>query len=184
MRLVFLGRCGALFVVLFGAAGVGSHAKETCPWINEATASGFLHGDVTMTVTHTSNGADKAAAAKATATGTSVTVGDATCEFVRHDASGVTTLRIEVVTMSNVAAAFPGFRGRCGTDSLPVRAIGNEAVVCGMTATARRGIAEQVIGRVRERAFVVSISSGAGTDQATLRETTLRVAEQVVGFLF
>ena len=86
--------------------------------------------------------------------------------------------------MSNVAAAFPGFRGRCGTDSLPVRAIGNEAVVCGMTATARGGVAQQVVSRVRERAFVVSISAGAGTDQATLRETTLRVAEMVAGFLF
>jgi hypothetical protein len=155
-----------------------------CPWINEATAAGFLHGDVTMTVTHTSNGADKAAAAAATATGTSVTVGDATCEFVRHDAAGVTKLRIEVVTMSDVAAAFPGFRGRCGADSQPVRAIGNEAVVCGATAAVRGGVAEQVVGRVRERAFVVSISAGAGTDQATLRETTLRVAEQVAGFLF
>src|SRR6202044_4195246 len=96
MRLVFLGRCGALFVVLFGAAGVGSHAKETCPWINEATASGFLHGDVTMTVTHTSNGADKAAAAKATGTGTSVTVGNVTCESGRHDAAGVPPLRMGV----------------------------------------------------------------------------------------
>jgi hypothetical protein len=184
MKLVFLARCAALLVVLFGAAGVRSHAKDMCPWINEATASGFLHGDVTVTVTHTSNGADKAAAAAATATGSSVTVGDATCEFVRHDAGSVTTLRIEVVTMSNVAAAFPGFRGRCGADSQPVRAIGNEAVVCGMKATATGGVAEQVVGRVRERAFVVSISSGAGTDQATLRETTLRVAEQVAGFLF
>ena len=184
MRLMLLVRAVALFVVLFGVAGANCHAKEMCPWINEATASGFLHGDVTMTVTHSSTGADKAAAAAATATGTSVTVGDATCEFVRHDASGLTQLRIEVVTMSDVAAAFPAFRGRCGADSQPVRSIGNEAVVCGMTATVRGGVAEQVVGRVRERAFVVSISSGAGTDQATLRETTLRVAEQVAGFLF
>jgi hypothetical protein len=103
---------------------------------------------------------------------------------VRHDAAGVTKLRIEVVTMSDVAAAFPGFRGRCGIDSQPVRAIGNEAVVCGVAAAVRGGVAEQVVGRVRERAFVVSISAGVGTDQATLRETTLRVAEMVAGFLF
>ena len=186
MRLVFLARCVALYVVLFGLAGAACHAKETCPWINEPTAAGFLRGAVTTTVTHNSNGADKAAAAAATVTGTSVTVGDATCEFVRHDATGTTKLRIEVVTMSDVAAADPAFRGRCGTDGQPVRAIGNEAVVCGMTgpATARGGVGEQVVSRVRERAFVVSISAGAGTDQATLRETTLRVAEQVAGFLF
>jgi hypothetical protein len=183
MRFVFLARCVALLVVLFCAAGASCRAKDTCPWINEATASGYLHGDVTMTVMHTSTGADKAAAAAATATGTSETIGDATCEFVRHDASGVTKLRIEVVTMSDVAAGFPAFRGRCGTDSQPVRAIGNEAVVCSMKATGS-GVVEQVVGRVRERAFVVSISSSAGSDQATLRETTLRVAEQVAGFLF
>src|SRR5580704_2824899 len=178
MRLIFIARCIAVVVIMFGATGIGCFAKGMCPWINEATASGFLHGDVTMTVTHTSTGADKAAAA--TATGTSVTVGDATCEFVRHDTAGVTKLRIEVVTMSDVAASYPAFRGRCGTDGQPVRAIGNEAVVCGMTgpATAHGGVGEQVVSRVRERAFVVSISAGAGTDQATLRETTLRVAEQ------
>ncbi len=184
MRLVLFARCVALFAVLFGVAGANCHAKEMCPWINEVTASGYLHGDVTMTVMHTSTGADKAEAAAATATGTSVTVGDATCEFAHHDASGVTQLRIEVVTMSNVTAAFPRFRARCGTDSQPVRAIGNEAVVCGMKATERNGVAEQVVGRVRERAFVVSISSTAGADQATLRETALRVTEQVAGFLF
>jgi hypothetical protein len=185
MRLILLARCFVVVAVLFGAAGVASHAKEACPWINDATASGFLRGDVATTVTHTSGGVDKAEAAAATATGTSVTIGDATCEFVRHDAAGVTKLRIEVVTMSNIAAAFPGFRGRCGADGQLVRAIGNEAVVCGMTGSvAHGGVAEQVVGRVRERAFVVSISSGAGADQATLRETTLRVAEQVAGFLF
>src|SRR5580704_8146903 len=143
MRLIFIARCIAVVVIMFGATGIGGFAKGMCPWINEATASGFLHGDVTMTVTHTSTGADKAAAAAAaaTATGTSVTIGDATCEFVRHDAAGVKKLRIEVVTMSDVAAAFPGFRGRCGSDSQPVRAIGNEAVVCGVAAAVRGGVA-------------------------------------------
>ena len=85
--------------------------------------------------------------------------------------------------MKDIPAAFPAFRARCGTTGQPVRAIGNEAEVC-ETPAAGRGTAEQVVGRVRERAFVVSISAGAGADQATLRETTLRVAEQVAGFLF
>lgn len=175
----------ALFAVLFSAAGVTCHAKEMCPWINDATAAGFLHGDVTTTVTRTATGADKAEAAGATVTGTSVTVGDATCEFAHRDAlGGVTRLRIELVTMANVEAGFHAFRGRCGADSQPVRAIGNEAVVCGAASAVRGGVAEQVVGRVRERAFVVSISADGGGDQATLRETTLRVAEQVAGFLF
>jgi hypothetical protein len=180
-------RCVAVGAVLFGVAGVSCHAKEMCPWINEQTAAGFLKGDVTTTVTHASTGADKAAVAAATVTGISATIGDATCEFVHRDASGgVTRLRIEVVTMGDVAAAFPAYRGRCGTSGQPVRAIGNEAEVCTMAAGrgAGMGVGEQVVSRVRDRAFVVSIAAGAGTDQATLRETTLRVAEQVAGFLF
>ena len=185
MRLIFVARCVVVFAAMFGVAGVACHAKEMCPWINEQTAAGFLRGDVTTTVTRTSGGVDKAEAAAATVTGTSVTIGDATCEFVHRDASGgVTQLRIEVVTMANVEAGFPAFRGRCGADGQPVRAIGNEAVVCGAKAVVRGGVAEQVVSRVRERAFVVSMSAGAGGDQATLRETTLRVAEQVAGFLF
>lgn len=176
-------RCVVILAILVSAGSVTCGAKEMCPWINDATAAGFLRGDVTTTVTHSSSGADKAAAAAATATGTSVTIGDATCEFVRRDASGVTRLRIEVVTMSDMTATFPGFRTRCGTGGQPVRAIGNEAEVC-ETAAAGHGVAQRVVGRVRERAFVISISAGAGTDQATLRDTALRVAEQVAGFLF
>jgi hypothetical protein len=186
-RAVRLGaRWIAVAVVLSCVAGVNCHAKEVCPWINDQTAAGFLKGDVTTTVTHASTGADKAAVAAATATGISATIGDATCEFVRRDAAGgVTRLRIEVVTMGDVSAAFPAYRGRCGTSGQPVRAIGNEAEVCSMTAATRgAGVGEQVVGRVRDRAFVVSIAAGAGADQATLRETTLRVAEQVAGFLF
>jgi hypothetical protein len=181
-----VARCVAAIAVLFGVAGVSCYAKEMCPWINEQTAAGFLRGDVTATVTHASTGADKAAVAAATATGISATIGDATCEFVHCNASGgVTRLRIEVVTMGDVAAAFPAYRGRCGTSGQPVRAIGNEAEVCSMAPAGRgAGVGEQIVGRVRDRAFVVSISSVAGTDQATLRETTLRVAEQVAGFLF
>jgi hypothetical protein len=183
-----VARCVAAGAILFGVAGVSCHAKEMCPWINEQTAAGFLKGDVTATVTHASTGADKAAVAAATVTGISATIGDATCEFAHRDASGgVTRLRIEVVTMGDVAAAFPAYRGRCGTSGQPVRAIGNEAEVCSMAPAGRGagvGVGEQVVGRVRERAFVVSIAAGAGADQATLRETTLRVAEQVAGFLF
>jgi hypothetical protein len=188
MRLVSLARCIALFAVLFGGAGMTCHAKVMCPWINDATAAGFLKGEVVATVTRASAGADKAAVAAATATGISATIGDATCEFVHRDASGsVTRLRIEVVTMGDVAAAFPAYRARCGTNGQPVRAIGNEAEVCSMAPAGRGagvGVGEQVVGRVRERAFVVSMAAGSGTDQATLRETTMRVAEQVAGFLF
>lgn len=184
MRLAFPARSVAVIVVLFGAVGVTCDAKDTCPWMNEATAAGYLHGDVTLTVTHTSPGTEKPPAAEAANAGASSTIGDAICEFGRHDASGITKLRIEVITMNNVAASFPGIRGRCGAESQAVRAIGNEAVVCSVKAPERGGVVELVVGRVRERALVVSISAGAGTDQGAVRETALRVAEQVAGFLF
>jgi hypothetical protein len=185
---VWVARWVVLLVVLIGAGAGTCRGKEMCPWINDATAEGFLRGKVAATVTHASTGADKAAVAAATTTGISATVGDAICEFVHRGASGeVTRLRIEVVTMGDVAAAFPAYRGRCGTSGQPVRAIGNEAEVCSM-APAGRGagmvMGEQVVSRVRDRAFIISIAAVAGIDQATLRETTLRIAEQVAGFLF
>lgn len=185
---VWVARSVALLLVLIDVGAAACRAKETCPWINDATAAGFLKGEVVATVRHASTGADKAAVAAATATGISATVEDATCEFVRRDASsGVRRLRIEVVTMGDVAATYPAYRGRCGTNGQPVRAIGNEAEVCRLAPTGRAagtGTGEQVVGRVRERAFIVWMTAEAGMDQATLRETTLRVAEQVAGFLF
>ena len=128
--------------------------------MNAATAGGVLGGRVTETVTKNHDDAD--------------------CAFER----GGLRLSIEVKTMSDPAKEFPAYAARCGKHATPLRAIGNEAVACteggGKGATVAR-----VVGRVRTRAFVVSLSDGGGgLSPAELGEKARNVAEQVAGNLF
>jgi hypothetical protein len=142
-------------------------AKETCPWLNEATAAGFLDVSVSSTVTHSEK--DK---------------NDATCEFTHRDGSAITELRIEVETMTGPPGAFTSYLTRCGSHAAPLKAIGNEAVACGFDGK-KRQVSEQVVGRVRDRAFIVTVTSNVNSpDRTGLREKARKVAEQVAGFLF
>ena len=102
-----------------------------------------------------------------------MTVTQGSCEFVHHE----TSLRIEVGSGSAPHA-------QCGSGAEPLRAIGNEAQACAYQG--KPGwMAEQVVGRVRDQAFLVRIST---KDQSAapkiLREKARKVAEQVAGILF
>lgn len=73
---------------------------------------------------------------------------------------------------------------QCGSPAEQLRAIGNEAQAC--TYQGKPGwIAEQVVGKVRDQAFLVRIST---KDQSAapkiLREKARKIAEQVAGILF
>jgi hypothetical protein len=152
-----------VLVVLF----LPAHAEKTqvCPWMNAATAGGFLQGAVTSNVTRPANKFD------------------ATCEFVRHDGKILVALRIEVTTMKDTAVEYPSYISKCGTDATPMRAIGNEALVCSLKE--KNQIVEQVVSRVRERAFIVRVSSNANPpEQTELREKARQISEQVAGSLF
>jgi hypothetical protein len=141
-------------------------ASENCPWLNAATAAGVLKGSVTFTVTR--SGADNA---------------DATCEFTHEDGAALTSLRIEVDTMKNPSREFASYSAKCAQNATPLRAIGNEALVCSLRG--KNQFSEQVVSRVRERAFIVRMSSNvAPTGESDLREKTQKIAEQVAGFLF
>jgi hypothetical protein len=143
-------------------------ANETCPWLNEATAAGFLDGSATSTVTHPSK--DK---------------NDATCEFIiRREGGLLTTLRIEVQTMSAPAAEFASYLAECGSNAQPVKAVGNEAVACSLDGKNGK-FSESVVGRVRDRAFVVRVNAtGDESRRATIAIRVRKIAEQVAGFLF
>jgi hypothetical protein len=160
-----------VLLVLSMRAGVPGvcEAKENCPWLNEATAAGALEGPVTATVTHPNNNKD-----------------DATCAFTHRNGAVTTGLQIEVETMSGAPGAFAEYVGRCGANSVPVKAIGNEAVACSFDDRKKKGwVSEQVVGRVRDRAFTVRISSNAESPvRSALREEARKIAEQVAGFLF
>ena len=148
-----------------------NEAKDSCPWINEATASGALEGTVTASVTHPAMSKD---------------TDEATCVFLHQSGSIGIELRIEVETLSGAPSAYAAYAERCGADSVPLRAIGNEAVMCGHADKKRKQwVSEQVVGRVRDHAFTVRVSSNAASaDRKVLREKAQKIAEQLAGFLF
>jgi hypothetical protein len=146
------------------------HAQTKCPWLNEATARGILGGPVTVTVT--------------------VKLGDqaaGVCKFSRQQGTAVHELRISVDPMTDIPKQFPTHLEQCPPKSPPLPATGNEAVTCSIH-TKENQHAEIVVGRVRNQAFVVSVSSTAQDDpsltQEERREKSNLVAEQVAGILF
>ncbi|MGO9255003.1 MAG: hypothetical protein ACLQU1_01675 [Bryobacteraceae bacterium] len=106
-----------------------------------------------------------------------VTVAPASCEFVRQAGAQETTLRIEVRAVSAPNA-------HCGPGAEPLKAIGNQAMACSYEG--KPGwTAEQVVGRVRDQAFLVRIGTNDRSAVGkTLREKARDVAEQVAGILF
>jgi hypothetical protein len=142
-------------------------AQTKCPWINEATARGVLGGAVTVKTNIHERG-------------------DGVCEFSRQQGTAVHELRISVDVMTDAPKQFPTYRSQCRSDSTPLRSTGNEAVMCSVQTKGQ--YAEKVVGRVRDQAFVVSVSSNVQDDASLTREMrrekTQLVAEQVAGILF
>jgi len=146
------------------------HAQTKCPWLNEATAGGILGSPVTVTVT--------------------VKPGDqvsGVCKFTRKRDQATQELRISVDLMTDIPKQFPTHLAQCPPKSPPLPATGNEAVTCGIH-TKEYHYAEIVVGRVRNQAFVVSISSTVQDDpsmtQKERRDRANQIAEQVAGILF
>ncbi|MGA2851743.1 MAG: hypothetical protein ABSE46_22290 [Terracidiphilus sp.] len=145
-----------------------SHATNNCPWLNEATAGGLLGGDAIGMKT----GAD----------------GQPTvCTFTQQDTGVTRTLRITVEIASDPHARMSAVAQVCGADALPIKAIGNEALVC--TADDRKGaVGERVVGRVRDQVFTITIASTLKADpilnRDALKARIYTAAEQVAGNLF
>jgi hypothetical protein len=143
-------------------------ALTKCPWLNEATARGILGGDVTLIVKLNDQGAG-------------------VCKFTRRQGAATHELRISVDLMSDIPKQFPTHLAQCPPKSPALPATGNEAVTC-TTHTKENHYAELVVGRVRNQAFTISISSTTQDDpsmtQKECREKTNQIAEQVAGILF
>lgn len=136
-----------------------SPAAEGCPWLNAATASGVLGSAVTVAVAHENANRD-----------------DAACIFA--SASGA--LRISVQTVETPRSEFTSHAESCGANTTPLKAIGNEAVVCDPD-----NFSAQAIGRVRNRIFTILITTtNVSAGAAALREKARSLAEQVAGNLF
>ncbi len=165
----------ATMAVAFFVAATGPCKAETpCPWMNAATAGGFLGGEVKATVP------------------SFTTLGDATCEFTRTAAATSSMLRIEVHTMTHPKLDFSAYLAQCGGNATtPLRGIGNEAVQCIPVSGAAKGD-ELIIGRVRDRAFVITVKADWIKDPPStptktrnpISDEAENLAEQVAGALF
>ena len=163
-RLAFLA-LGVIFLAL-PAAG---HAENNCPWLNEATAGGLLGGDAVGMKTDASAGQPTV------------------CTFTQQGAGVTRTLRITVEIAPEPHQRMSAVAQVCGADAAPIKAIGNEALVC--TADDRKGgVGERVVGRVRDQVFTITIASTLKSDpilnRDALKARIYTAAEQVAGNLF
>ncbi|WP_353066410.1 hypothetical protein RBB77_08275 [Tunturibacter psychrotolerans] len=144
-------------------------AETQCPWLNAATAAGVLGGEVQANVAALTP------------------QGDTTCEFKRTEHSAVFVLTIAVHTMALPAKDFATYLARCSGTAVPLKGIGNEAVHCVTTNGSANG-GEQIIGRVRDRAFVIDLKRSSAMQPISsvngLSDEARNVAEQVAGALF
>jgi len=142
-------------------------AQTICPWLNEATAAGLLNGPVSPDV---QKRGDRAG----------------TCDFHLKDAPSGYGLKIDVHEIGGKEKGIVAYESHCASSPVPLQAIGNEAVVCTVLIGRSRG--EEVVGRVRDRVFIVrmdaAMSDNRSDNSKLLREKVTGVAEQVAGSLF
>ena len=153
-------------IALAAALFAPSHcmAQSACPWINSATAAGVLEAEVQ----------------------TSVQGAAETCTFKGVKESGPRSLVVETRHIGDRRKTFAKAESRCTSAATPVKGLGNEAFEC--VADHGRSHGMMMIGRVREKLFVVSVVMPRYRDQGTLGaslEDKLAIAAgQVVGNLF
>jgi hypothetical protein len=144
-------------------------AANTCPWINEATASGLLGGEAVGAATGLDGGAT------------------AVCEFTLRGEGFKRTLRVTVELAPDPHARLSDVAQICGSDAEPLKAIGNEALVC-KADDRKTGLGERVAGRVRNQVFTITIKTTMKADPILTREELKNrigtAAEQVSGNLF
>ncbi len=161
-------RFAGLLLVLLSLA-TNCHAKNNCPWMNEATAGGILGGDAVGEFTEPTAGHP------------------AVCTFTQTGANFTRTLRITVEVVPDTHARLEVATQACGKNAAPIQAIGNEASLCALE-THNAGLSELVVGRVRDQLFTITLSTTAKDDliltRMSLKEKAYTASEQVAGNLF
>jgi len=162
-----------ILLACISATAAVAHGQDAhCAWLNNATASGVLNGPVTLEL-ETAPAPDQA--------------DRAICVFTNaKSAKDYSALRIVVQPLKDVDKAVASHESLCTSPAAAIKAIGNEAIGCAADVGYSRG--EQVIGRVRDRLFIVTVSSTIAQDPAMtrqlLRDKAKMIAEQVAGALF
>lgn len=153
--------------VLLAPLPAPCQANTGCPWLNVATASGVLKGDDNGPMATLAEGSRAA------------------CSFDYRDATTSRLLKITVEQAKDDAQAISDYKARCSAGATPLSGIGNEA--CG-AATKGQTYGQEVIGRVRDQIFTVTVTTTAQHDpfmpKEALQEKARNIAEQVAGALF
>jgi hypothetical protein len=160
----------SIVIAAAAALSIPCNAQNGCPWLNVATASGVLGGPAAVTVSKTSE-----------------TTG--TCVFKAQAGSRYDLLTISVASAiqgQDVSSRLGRYEDRCTSPRSPLRAIGNEAVLCANDDS--KSHREQVVGRVRDNIFTVDLSTSVRSASIAkddpLAENAKAIAEQVAGILF
>jgi hypothetical protein len=132
------------------ALAATSIPPSDCTWINTATASGILGGPSHLTLSA------------------------GVCAWTRDNSDRQAILRVEIVPLASMPSDYDKIRTRCKGAAVDLRALGNEAISCSDTNS------ENIIGRVRDQGFVITLSGSGAAAKAGVR----RAAGQVVGNLF
>jgi hypothetical protein len=144
-------------------------AANNCPWLNEATASGILGGEAVGVLTGIGAGET------------------AVCEFTQQGTNFKRILRVTVEVAPDFHARQEALARSCGGDAVPLKAIGNEALICSANDP-KNGQGERVVGRVRDQLFTIAIYTTLKGDPILTREALKArigtAAEQIAGNLF
>jgi hypothetical protein len=107
-----------------------------------------------------------------------VTVNSAKCVFTRADYE--LSVEVSELTAPDRFADFATSNCRGSLETTALKAIGNEAVACRFA-----NVADKVVGRVRNRAFVLFLNTtDKGQDAKSVRTKIITLTEQVAGNLF
>ena len=154
-------------LLLLGPVRAICQVNTGCPWLNVATASGVLKSSESGPMATLAEGSSAA------------------CSFDYHDATVSRVLKITVEEVKDPGQAMSAYKARCSAGATPLRAIGNEACAAEVKGQTH-GV--EVIGRVRDQVFTVTVTTSAQHDpfmpREALEEKTRNIAEQVAGALF
>lgn len=143
-----------------------SHAETSCPWLNGATAAGVLGGPASLKMQSTA--------------------AEEICLFQYQKGNSSYDLQIVVDDIDLSAKGGVAAPSRCQSQAIPLKGIGNEAIMCGVDFSTFHG--ERVTGRVRDKKFVIrlgsSVKKGPTMTHEMLQLKVRGIAEQVAGSLF
>jgi len=107
------------------------------------------------------------------------------CEFVRQSGTETSSLRISISPLSGTFDEYLSHTAKCTTSATKLVGVGNEAFACVVQGT-KGAVTEQVVGRVRDRAFLIrwTLSTDAARTSQTTTETLQTLAEAVAGSMF